>query len=282
MKCFFVTDLHGHIHRYKLLLEQIKAERPDVVLIGGDLLAGGFFSGGDEDVLHDILAGGLKEIKQNCGGYYPQVFIILGNDDPALEEKTLLDYEQEGLWTYLNNRHCHYQGYDFYGYCYVPPSPFLLKDWERYDVSRYVDIGCVAPEDGYHSVPFSREFIEHSTIQDELKQLTDAKDLSNAIFLFHAPPYQTGLDRAALDGKMIDHVPLDVHVGSIAIKNFIEERQPLVSLHGHIHESYSITGIWKENIGRTTCISAAGTGRPLTLVSFDPNDPDLAQRRELV
>jgi len=34
----------------------------------------------------------------------------------------------------------------------VPPTPFLLKDWEKYDVSAYVDPGCVSPEEGYHRV----------------------------------------------------------------------------------------------------------------------------------
>jgi len=40
--------------------------------------------------------------------------------------------------------------------------------------------------------------------------------------VLHSPPYDTGLDRAALDGRSVDHAPLDVHVGSIAIRRFIE------------------------------------------------------------
>ena len=98
------------------------------------------------------------------------------------------------------------------------------------------------------------------------------QDLSRAIFLFHAPPYDTGLDRAALDGKKVHGVYLDVHIGSIAIRRFIESKQPLLTLHGHVHESARITGMWKEQIGRTLAISAAHDGPELALVKFDLND----------
>ena len=108
-----------------------------------------------------------------------------------------------------------------------------------------------------------------------------AENLEKSIFLFHTPPYKTNLDRAALDGKMIDYVPLDVHVGSIAVKYFIEKQQPLVTLHGHIHESARITGCWKDKIGRTYCFSAAHDGPELALVSFDLENP-AAAIRELI
>ena len=94
----------------------------------------------------------------------------------------------------------------------------------------------------------------------------------------HAPPYDTHLDRAALDGKSIDHVPIDVHVGSIAVRRFIEARQPLLTLHGHVHESARLTGSWRERIGRTWCLSAAHDGPELALVRFDPEDPGGAVR----
>jgi hypothetical protein len=43
-----------------------------------------------------------------------------------------------------------------------------------------------------------------------------------------------------------DHVPLDVHVGSVAVRRFIEDRRPLLTLHGHIPESALLTGSWRE------------------------------------
>jgi len=50
---------------------------------------------------------------------------------------------------------------------------------------------------------------------------------------------------------------LDVHIGSIAIKRFIEDRQPYITLHGHVHESTALTANWKEYIGKTLAMNAA-------------------------
>ena len=153
-----------------------------------------------------------------------------------------MDVAAAGLWTYVHNRSELFGDYCVYGYSCVPPTPFRLKDWERYDVSRYVDPGCVSPEEGWRTVPVSEHDIRYGTIREDLERLTDEQDLSASILLFHTPPYRTTLDRAALDGKVIDHAPLDVHVGSIAVQRFIAARQPLLTLHGHVHESARITG----------------------------------------
>ncbi len=101
------------------------------------------------------------------------------------------------------------------------------------------------------------------------------------VCLFHSPPYRTDLDRAALDGHTVDHAPLDLHVGSIAIQRFIEDRQPLLTLHGHIHESPRLTGNWRQKIGRTHAFTAAHDGPELALVRFDLDDLDNATRELL-
>ena len=72
---------------------------------------------------------------------------------------------------------------------------------------------------------------------------------------------------------MFEHVPLDVHVGSIAIRRMIEDRQPWLTLHGHVHESARITGYWKQQLGTTTMITAAHDGPELALVVFDAGNP---------
>jgi len=125
----------------------------------------------------------------------------------------------------------------------------------------------------HETAKFNRNLIEFATIQKDLAGLTSGMDLSTSIFLFHTPPYRTALDRAGLDGKFIDHAPLDVHVGSIAVKDMILERQPLITLHGHVHESARLTGSWVEKLGRTTAISAAHDGGELALVRFNPGEP---------
>lgn len=285
-RCFFVSDIHGSVDRYEKLLASISGERPYAVFMGGDLLPGGSLLNSPtratgEDFVGGFLAVELGKLKSQLGTDYPRIFVILGNDDPRVEESSVLDTASKGIWEYVHNRRTALEDFTVYGYSYVPPSPFLLKDWERYDVSRYVDPGCVSPEEGIRSVPVSESEARHSTIQNDLELLSANYDLGNSIFLFHTPPYKTKLDRAALDGKMIDHVPLDVHVGSIAVKRFIEERQPLVTLHGHIHESACITGNWRARIGHTHLFTAAHDGPELALVRFDLEEP-AAATRELI
>lgn len=282
MNCFFVSDLHGDIGKYNRLFMQILLEKPEAVFLGGDLLSAGFFRSAlhNEDILHKTLAAGFDKLKNEMEHDYPKVFLIMGNDDPGSEEKTLKSFEKQKLWYYVHNRIINIGDLSVCGYSYVPPTPFMNKDWERYDVSRFVDVGCVSPEEGYRSTRVSMIDIVNCTIWDDLLELAGESDLSKTIMLFHAPPYDTGLDRAALDGKMVDFAPLDVHVGSIAIRRFIEQHQPLITLHGHIHESYSITGIWKQSIGKTVCMSASGIGRKLTLVIFNTEKPDAAKRYE--
>ncbi|PIE32455.1 hypothetical protein CSA56_15280 [candidate division KSB3 bacterium] len=283
-ECFFVSDLHGHRERYHTLFELIEQKRPYAVLLGGDLLPSGMLDlissghSGDDFVDH-VLVRGFLELQRQLGSSYPHVVVILGNDDARLEETALQQWGERGLWHYVHNRRFTLDEYTIFGYSYVPPTPFLLKDWERYDVSRFVDPGCVAPEEGYHSLEIPDRYKQWATIQEDLASLIPPdRDLQKTLLLFHAPPYHTKLDRAALDGKMIDAVPLDVHIGSIAIRRFIEQRQPYVTLHGHVHESARMTGAWQEHIGRTHCFSAAHDGPELAVVRFDIECPAHAQR----
>lgn len=275
MNCFLVSDLHGKVDRYKSLFNQIKIEEPEVVLLGGDLLPG--FSTIFGDFVNEFLIPEFSNLKQKMQSQYPQIYVILGNDDPRSEEQKFIDAEEHGLWTYLNEKTTDYNGWNFFGYSYIPPSPFQLKDWEKFDVSRYVDIGCISPLEGMRTVKVDPVNIEYYTIAKDLDRLLSG-DLSKTICLFHAPPYNTFLDRAALDGKKIDHVQIDVHVGSIAIKNFIESKKPAFTLHGHIHESTQITGSWKQKIGSTLACSSAWEGSELALIKFDPEKPDDIQR----
>jgi len=267
MTCFFVSDLHGREERYAKFLAAIERERPACVFIGGDLLAHGL-TARHENFFTEFLFPHLRTLKEKLRANYPRVFVIMGNDDPRSAEEEVLRGERDGLWEYAHQRKIMLGDIPVFGYAYVPPTPFLLKDWERYDVSRFVDPGSVSPEAGRRTVPVAENEIRLSTIQQDLETLTHGEDLSRAIFLFHSPPYQTNLDRAALDGKMVDHVPLDLHVGSIAIRRFIEAQQPLLTLHGHVHESARLTGAWRDRIGQTHLFGAAHDGPELALVKF--------------
>lgn len=282
----FASDLHGRQECYYKLFSLVRREHPRAVFLGGDLLPSGsllFTRGGSGQAgfLREFLLPGLRALRDALREDYPRFFLILGNDDARSEEAAFREHEKDGLWQYMHFRRSWFGPYAVYGYSCVPPTPFALKDWERFDVSRFVDPGSIAPEEGRFSVEVVHEEKGLPTIQDDLLALCGVEPLAQAIFLFHSPPYRTQLDRAALDGRQVDGAPLDVHVGSIAIRRFIEERQPLVTLHGHVHESARLTGSWQEKIGATHCFSAAHDGPELAVVGFDPRRPEQAIRRLL-
>lgn len=106
--------------------------------------------------------------------------------------------------------------------------------------------------------------------EDALKERIDAmaaqvKDMSNTIFCLHCPPYDTELDMAPkLDEELRPIIQrggmVMVHAGSQAVRQAIEKYQPLLGLHGHIHES---KGAFK--IGRTLCLNAGSEYSQLIL-----------------
>jgi uncharacterized protein len=89
--------------------------------------------------------------------------------------------------------------------------------------------------------------------EEELAQRIDAMasqipDQSRAIFNLHCPPYKSGLDEApAIDAdlKLLHGGRALRPVGSTAVRQAIEKHQPLLSLHGHIHESKGAIKIGK-------------------------------------
>ncbi len=285
-ECFFVSDLHGDAARYRRLFERIVAEAPAGVFLGGDLLPAALApargpDGAQAEFIAEVLEPGFAAVRAALGGRAPRVFLIPGNDDGRAEEEALVAAAGRGLWEYAHGRRLDFGRHVVLGYACVPPTPFRLKDWERYDVSRFVDPGCVSPEEGVRTVAVDEREARWGTIQGDLEALAGDADLTDAVCLFHSPPYDTPLDRAALDGRSVEHVPLDVHVGSIAIRRFLERRQPSLSLHGHVHESVRLTGEWRTRLGRTHCLSAAHDGPELALVRVDPARPDGATRELL-
>ena len=272
--CFFVSDVHGAEGRYRALFDAIAGERPAAVFLGGDLLP----LRASETFVADTLAPAFEALRTSLADEYPDVLLLLGNDDPRSAEAAVLEAEAHGLWRYAHLRRLESLGHDVYGCGFVPPTPFRLKDFERYDVSRFVDPGCLSPEEGVLSVPVEPAVLRCSTIAGAMDELVGDADVAAATFLFHSPPYDTALDRAALDGHSVEHAPLDVHVGSIAIRRFLERRQPRLALCGHVHESARLTGSWRHRIGRTLCLSAAHDGPELCLVRFPLEAPEAATR----
>ena len=126
-------------------------------------------------------------------------------------------------------------------------------------------------------------------VEDELYERLDAlakqvRDPRRAVFMIHVPPYDSGLDTAPiLDENLRPTVSagdvLRGPVGSTAVRRVIEQYQPLLAVHGHIHESGG-----ERKIGDTLCINPgseanAGILRGY-LVDVGRKGIELAQRVE--
>jgi Icc-related predicted phosphoesterase len=98
--------------------------------------------------------------------------------------------------------------------------------------------------------------LDEDEIYSRLKALTDQLEKpERAIFNIHVPPYDSSLDTAFEVDEELRYVtkggrPHEIATGSTAVRQIIEETQPLLSLHGHIHESKGVT-----RIGRTVAIN---------------------------
>jgi uncharacterized protein len=279
--CLFVSDLHGKVYRYEKLFTYIEEQKPGMVILGGDLLPSSIlhsFRAGDNmpDFVTDYMAAKFIELRELLQEDYPRVYIIFGNDDPRFKEEEMIKLEQDGLWKYLHAQTDSYESIKLMGYSYVPPTPFLLKDWEKYDIAEGVKPGCLHPHEGFFTVQPNGNATQ--TIEQDLEELSEGQDFSNAICVFHSPPYNCMLDKAALDGVTVEGNPVDPHVGSTAIMDFIKSKRPRVTLHGHIHESSRWTGAGKEKIGDTYAMTAAFEGPELAIVKFHASRPQDAIR----
>ena len=81
------------------------------------------------------------------------------------------------------------------------------------------------------------------------------RDLTTAVFCIHVPPHSSLIDEAPMVDDDLNIVltagrPRMIPVGSRAVRRIIEKYQPLLGLHGHIHESPGFV-----HIGRTQCLN---------------------------
>ncbi|PLT32684.1 metallophosphoesterase [Bacillus sp. V5-8f] len=103
---------------------------------------------------------------------------------------------------------------------------------------------------------YPREFNEEDLAEKVNRLASQVKNMNKCVFNIHIPPYDTDLDQGTLydsdlkpvlDGDSLATGP----AGSKAVREAIENYQPLLALHGHVHESRGVT-----HIGKTVCINA--------------------------
>ncbi len=261
MTIIYVTDLHGSWWKYERLFELAREMAADIVINGGDALPFGGALKKQSQFIVEYLGPYFKKL-ESAGIYY---LGCLGNDDlrifDSLYEATCGKY---AFVKDLAQKRVEIGGYEFIGMNWVADYPFQLKDRCRMDTRDFIfpqqhGRGVLSTEDGLAYIDdwFSYA-LTLATLQDELGQLVKPTDFRRSIYVMHMPPAFVGLDCCS-DGR---------EVGSIAVYRFLETHQPLLSLHGHIHESPLMTGSWFNKIGDTLSIQP-GQLRDFTYVTID-------------
>lgn len=281
-KLFFATDIHGSDICWSKFLNAGKFYEVDVLILGGDMTGkaivpvihqGGKnyrvtlleqeFSITNEEELQDM----IKRVRSR--GYYP--YITNPDEIGELEknpEQVDRIFKQEVLKVvqqWMDKADQKLDGTGLTVYC-SPGNDDMEEVDEIVRCSRRVKLveGEVTQlEEGHEMIasgwsnrtPWDTEREED---EDQLAARYEAmtarlKDPRNAVFNIHVPPYKSGLDEAPeLDKNLRPVLAGQVlkPVGSTALRKAIEKHQPLLGLHGHIHEGRGAT-----RIGKTLCIN---------------------------
>jgi len=193
------------------------------------------------------------------------VFLMMGNDDFSVNMDLLEEMGSEGLCKLLHMRtHRLTEGLSIAGYSCVRPTPFSCKDWERYDdEQKILQPGPYKPvistANGLIDINEQEWYASQPTMEEDLEQLAQMSDPKKTVYRSHDPPYDTTLD-LLFNGQ---------HIGSAAVRRFIERHQPPLVLSGHIHESPKASGKITDRIGDTVCVNPGQTEAILQAVTVD-------------
>jgi uncharacterized protein len=99
---------------------------------------------------------------------------------------------------------------------------------------------------------------DEATLRQRIDELAgQVQNMERAIFNLHAPPHGTGLDEAPELNERIEPKrggTVMASAGSTAVREAILHYQPLMALHGHIHEARG-----HQKLGRTLCVNPGST-----------------------
>lgn len=284
LRLLFGTDFHGSDLCFRKFIGAALAYEVDVVVIGGDITGKGIVpvvaqsDGSYKAYLFDVphLAKGeaeLQELKRRISavGFYPYVTSAEEAEAINREEKRLeglfahMMTERLREWLALAKQHLEPRGIR----CVAMPGnddPFYIDDvLNESDFVVNGDMTTVALAENLYLVcvgwnnitPWHcyRDISEEELEAKIEEALATCPSPQNAIFAFHCPPYNTKIDQVpALDADLrIQHKGGQILMkpaGSIAVRRAIERYQPLLGLHGHVHEGRGF-----ERIGHTLCLN---------------------------
>jgi len=283
-RIFFATDVHGSEQCFRKFLNAARVYEAQVLVLGGDVtgkILVPLVSNGDGTWRGEIYEEPVQASSEEELAALQKRIRTMGRYDVLLsvEEKEQVDRDPKGAdalfrramreslerWVALAEERLADSG--------VPCYMMLGNDDfdELADTLRGSSVVSNA-EDDVFELPGGLELVSlgYSTPtpwatprevpEEELKRKIDVllgrlRDPRNAVFNFHCPPINTHLDQAPrLDPELrpvVDVSGLQVSsVGSYAVREAIEASQPLLGLHGHVHESPA-----GEKLGRTLCIN---------------------------
>lgn len=279
---FFATDIHGSDVCFKKFINAGKFYGASQLIVGGDITGkslvpiqersdGWFARFGDRDYSCST-EGELAELIQAIRdvGQYPYVAAVDEIDALANEEfraKAFTRAVVEGMQRWMDLADERLEGTGIQ--CYITPGNDDF--WEIDPVIQasqavqYVEGQRVRIDDrhemvttGYSNVtPWKTEReVSEEELAARLDKMWDSvEDPSNTLAVIHVPPVGTALDVAPelgpeLNLKMGSGGLSMTHVGSTAVRSWIEEKQPLCGLFGHVHEAKAA-----ETLGRTVCLN---------------------------
>jgi Icc-related predicted phosphoesterase len=266
IRIFFVTDIHGSNLCYRKYLNALKAYNVDVGILLGDLTgkvlvplvekAGGGWEttllGTHTEIDSKEELDKLKKTIEMMGYYWvhqtPDEFKVIRND-PKKVDTLFKQLMMERLKEWITLADERLTGTSYKVYMAPGNDDHFEVDKIIEDSSAIVNCNNKNVMLGDHEMitfcwanptpwntPREKPDEELEPMLEEL--IATVKDKSNAIFNFHVPPYGFALDLAPeLDENLVQAADSKIHVGSKAVANVIQKYQPLIGLHGHIHES---------------------------------------------
>lgn len=283
MKFFFATDLHGSEICWKKFISSGKFYEVDTLILGGDMTGKAIIPIVDQGnnkwkvtlLEQETILEGKEAVDKMVTtiqnrGYYPHVTnpdeVAEIAKSPEISDKLFSDYVLQTMQRWMDYADQKLAGTGIK--CYVCPGNDDVFEIDPLIESsksvQYVE-GKVVWLDDHHEListgwsnptPWDthREEDEDALLKRMEAMISQAKDVQNSIFSLHAPPYGSGLDEApelTKDMQLAYAGRSMVPVGSKSVLKVIEKYQPLLTLHGHIHE-----GKGTRKYKRTLCINA--------------------------
>jgi Icc-related predicted phosphoesterase len=270
----YTSDLHGDLDLYRAAGEAAIRRRADALIFGGDLCPGKPTGSSLRLPIEqpEFILYRLSHLFDLWKEKHPtlRIFAIPGNDDCQTVLAALEELEMNDLIENLHQETRTLGDYTLVGLSYVPPTPFHLKDFERWDEAPDPDFDaysyrCImGTPRGFKVIEQFKSYLDSlPSLAQELGRLP-VKDPAHTVAVIHTPPFNTHCD-VLFDGR---------HIGSKAVRNWIEKKQPLLTLHGHIHESPKLSQSFCDRIGTTTVINPGCDHARPHLVFIDLDKPD--------